>query len=87
MYLAVAIESSNLTFFGWPLYCESETMHYFETVIGKENLEGDWSVGEEAFVAACERDKHFFNNVRVGIKAPAGLCARESNLAQLMQKN
>jgi hypothetical protein len=47
-----------------------------------------WKViGEEAFVAACERDKHFFNNVRVGIKAPAGLCARESNLAQLMQKN
>jgi len=42
-------------------------VHYLETVIGKENLEEDGSVGENAFVLTVERDEEFLNSVRIGM--------------------
>ncbi|KAL7536967.1 hypothetical protein ACHAXR_008857, partial [Thalassiosira sp. AJA248-18] len=67
LYLAVAIGSSLVTFFVWPIYCEKMSMYYLETVIGKEKLEEDGSVGKDAFVIACERDGDFLNTIRIGM--------------------
>ena len=63
MYLAVAIVSSLVTFFAWPVYCEKMSLYYLEKVIGKDKLEKDGSVGKEAFLAACERDQDFLQNM------------------------
>ena len=67
LYLGLAIASSLLTFFAWPVYCQNMSEHYLETVIGKENLEDDGSVGEDAFVVACQRDESFLRTIRVGM--------------------
>ena len=63
MYLTVAIVSSLVTFFAWPVYCEKMSLYYLEKVIGKDKLEKDGSVGKEAFLAACERDQDFLQNI------------------------
>lgn len=66
-YLAIALGSSVLTFFAWPVYCEKMSVHYLETIIGKENLEEDGSVGKDAFVEACHRNEEFLENIRIGM--------------------
>mmetsp|Transcript_14693 Transcript_14693/g.32301 ORF Transcript_14693/g.32301 Transcript_14693/m.32301 type:complete len:434 (+) Transcript_14693:225-1526(+) len=66
--LGVAIASSLVTFIVWPLYTAGMSDHIFHNVIGKSELEDDGSVGEEAFVAACERDADFEQAMRMGIK-------------------
>ena len=68
MYLAVAIGSSLVTFFAWPLYCEKMSLYYLETVIGKDKLEKDGSVGKEAFLAACERDHDFLKTIHHSVQ-------------------
>lgn len=68
MYLVVAIGSSIVTFFLWPVYWEYMSCHYLENVIGKENLEADGSVAEKSFVRACERDKGFLDTIRIGMQ-------------------
>mmetsp|Transcript_14304 Transcript_14304/g.25553 ORF Transcript_14304/g.25553 Transcript_14304/m.25553 type:complete len:379 (+) Transcript_14304:525-1661(+) len=68
LYLAIALGSSLVTFFVWPVYCEKISTYYLETVIGKENLEEDGNVGVEAFVEACERDEEFLNTIRIGMQ-------------------
>lgn len=67
-YLAIAIGSSLVTFFLWPIYCECVSCHYLENVIGKENLEIDGSVAENSFIEACEQDKRFLNTLRIGMQ-------------------
>mmetsp|Transcript_6322 Transcript_6322/g.15729 ORF Transcript_6322/g.15729 Transcript_6322/m.15729 type:complete len:302 (-) Transcript_6322:184-1089(-) len=77
LYLAVAIGSSLLTFFAWPVYCEKVSEHYLENVIGKEKLEQDGSVGKNAFVEACERNEDFINTIRIGMLPKTKMTALE----------
>ena len=67
-YLAIAIGSSIVTFFLWPIYCEYMSCHYLENVIGKENLEADGSVSEKSFVQTCEEDNNFLDLIRIGMQ-------------------
>lgn len=67
--LAMALGSSSVTFFAWPLYCENKTEFYLETVIGKNNLEDDGSVVEDAFVETCARDQDFLNTIRIWVSS------------------
>ena len=64
LYLAVAIGSSVLTFFAWPIYCDQTSKYYLEHVIGKERLEEDGSVNKDEFVNVCEHDHEFLATIR-----------------------
>ena len=66
-YLAVTIGSSLAMFFAWPKYCDYMSVHYLEEVIGKDKLEEDGSVGESAFVDACERNGEFVKTIQIAL--------------------
>ncbi|KAL7491420.1 hypothetical protein ACHAWT_001987 [Skeletonema menzelii] len=66
-FLAVAIGSSLAMFFAWPQYCDYMSTHCLEEVIGKDKLEEDGSVGETAFVQACEKSEDFLKTIQIAL--------------------
>ena len=65
--LMLSLAASVFTFFAWPEYCRWQAQRELRDVIGENNLEADGSVGQAAFVAACNRDAEFLANVQVGL--------------------
>ena len=65
-FLAVAIGSSLAMFFAWPQYCDYASTHCLEEVIRKDKLEEDGSVGEAAFVDACENEQ-FLKTIQIAL--------------------
>jgi uncharacterized membrane protein YeiH len=66
-YVAVAVGASLLTFFAWPAYVTRTSEHYLTHVFGEDNLEADGSVGKQAFVEACHRDRQLMNTCRAAL--------------------
>ena len=83
IYLAIAIGSSIFTFFAWPVYCSKMSEYYLEIVIGKQNLEEDGSVGETAFVEACQRDEEFLHTVEAAVRQKMNTAQEEFSARQL----